>query len=50
MGEDFIVACGSWFNDFPRQHVGVDYGEGIGWLGEDRGDGGFAGRDGPCET
>jgi len=35
MRDDFIVACGTWLDDFAREEVGIDYGEGIGRLGED---------------
>jgi len=32
-------------DDFAREEVGVDEGEGVGWGGEDGGGGGFAGGD-----
>lgn len=43
--EDFAVGGGAWEDYLVSEGVGVDYGEGVRWRGEDFGNGGFAGGD-----
>lgn len=50
VGYNLLVADGAWLDDFPRERIGVDYGEGVRRLGQDGADGGFAGGDGPREA
>jgi len=45
MRYDFLVAGRAWLDDFPGENISVDDGERVRRLGEDRGYGGFAGRD-----
>lgn len=46
MLEDGAIARGAGLDDLAGEEVGIDDGEGVGGLGEDAGDGGFAGGDG----
>ena len=50
MGDDLCVGAGARLDDLAGEEVGVDDGEGVGRLGEEGGDGGFAGRDGAGEA
>lgn len=50
MLDDGVVACGAGFDYLAGDEVGVDNGEGVGWFGEEGGDGGFAGCDGACKA
>ena len=50
VGEDGGVAGGAWLDDFSGEEVGVDDREGVGGLGEEAGDGRFAGCDGAGEA
>lgn len=43
--DDFAVGGCAGEDDFAGEEVGVDEGEGVGWRGEDAGDGGFTGCD-----
>lgn len=46
MVQDLFVGVGAGLDDLAREEVGVDCGEGVGWGGEEVGDGGFAGCEG----
>ncbi len=48
--DDAVVAGGAGLDDFAGEQVGVDDGEVVGWLGEEGGDGRFAGCDGAGEA
>lgn len=50
MLDNGIVTAGAWLDDLAGEEVGVDDRQGVWWLGEEAGDGGFAGGDGAGEA